>query len=219
MFFLKGNLQDDILHVDFFHTAAFDEKNGLGRSEEELIEEGYLLESIPQPENHPNMSWVMKYNVSTQEVFYEYMENEKTLEEKVLLLQKEMNSASSAYNELDKSSTPLESLRTLRINKLKEECTLSIYEGFTSQAHEFGFNDFDQANFTQQHLLIVDGETADVNWKTKDAGVQAFTVDEFRAIITDAKAHKIANQVNYWQKEALVLAAETNESVDAVSWN
>lgn len=127
-------------------------------------------------------------------------------------------SATAKYDILSKDEAPIEEFKKARIAKLKEECSNEIYEGFTSGENEFGFNEQDQVNFTQQLLLIVSGQTSDIQWKTKNAGVQTFTPVEFQEIIADAAAHKLVQQNKYWEKEILILAAETNEEVDSVIW-
>lgn len=126
--------------------------------------------------------------------------------------------ATQKYNSLNKENTPLEKLKSARLEKLKEEYSEAASKGFTSNGNQFSFNEQDQANFTQQLVLIVAGQTTDVQWKTQNAGVQIFTTVEFQEIISDAADHKLVQQNKYWDREVLILAAETNEEVDSVIW-
>jgi hypothetical protein len=121
----------------------------------------------------------------------------------------------------------LDIVKDARIHLLKYECSSAIYNGFVSSvtngsgvAYEFGFNEHDQQNFDQQYLLIVSGDNAGatINWKTKNLGVVELTEDDFKQIVQDAKAHKLAQQTKYWDLEAQVLSATTIEEVEAVVW-
>lgn len=125
---------------------------------------------------------------------------------------------SQIYDSLDKASIPVEELKAARIVKLKEECSNAIYEGFTSQGFSFGFNESDQANFTQQLILVVAGQTENIPWKTKNASIQIFTPEQFKQVVIDAKNHKLENQEKYWSLEAEVHVAFTNKEVDVIRW-
>jgi hypothetical protein len=129
--------------------------------------------------------------------------------------------ADQRYKALDITKADVETVRAAKIEQLKEQCTEAIYKGFTSVSleKEFGFNDKDQDNFSQQYLLVVSGDNngEDVPWKTK-TGVTKMTELQFRVLVGESKNHKVANQTKYWQLEAKVLAAKTNAEVDAVVW-
>lgn len=113
----------------------------------------------------------------------------------------------------------LEAEKQKKINQLKEVCNRAIFEGFTStNGYTYGFNELDQANFTQQSVLILNGSTGSIKWKTKDAGVVEHTVAGFQAVINDAAAHKLAQQEKYWALETQVLSATTLEEIEAVVW-
>lgn len=110
--------------------------------------------------------------------------------------------------------------KTSKLNELKAACTDAIHKGFTStlKGYEFGFNEHDQANFTQQLLLIVNGQADNIQWKTKNAGVVNLTVEDFNIIINDSKNHKLAQQQKYWELENQVNNATTKQEVESIIW-
>lgn len=106
-----------------------------------------------------------------------------------------------------------------KLLSIKEACTNSIFNGFiASNGNEYGFNELDQANFTQQTILILSGDTRPIRWKTRNNGVVEHTVGEFQAVINDAAAHKLAQQEKYWALETQILSATTVEEIEAVVW-
>lgn len=110
--------------------------------------------------------------------------------------------------------------RNLKIEELKKACSEAVYAGFASTiGHEFGFNEHDQANFTQQMLLILNGNTAPIHWKTKNAGVVTLTLEEFNTVIEDSKNHKITQQQKFWQLEAQAKAAISEAELNLISWS
>ena len=58
--------------VTFTHFMPFDEIHGLGKTEQELLERGALVESEPQKEFHPDKQAMLFYNPQTKELWYEY---------------------------------------------------------------------------------------------------------------------------------------------------
>lgn len=168
------------------------------------VVEGLLEEEINEIKNAPILP-------TTEERVDE-------LETKIIYTER-IKTSTEIYDEnKDKTDISLEDLKQLRINKLKDECSLSIYEGFTSGSNIFGFNITDQANFTQQLLLVVSGDSADIQWKTRNNGVVTLTALEFKQVCSDAEAHKRSQQFIYWEKEQLVLAATTHDEVKAIQW-
>lgn len=114
---------------------------------------------------------------------------------------------------------PLDFVKEKKIEELKQACTNAIYEGFTAiNGHTYGFNQHDQMNFTQQMMLISQGSTSDILWKTKDAGVVTHTVEEFMQVVEDVKNHKSTQQQKYWDLEQQVLTATTKEEVLNIKW-
>ena len=163
----------------------------------------------------------------TEQVVFDYILNISKIEPlaaRTLTASEIFEEMCSNDNDDDESNNiSLEDFKTLRINKLKEECSSTIYNGFTSDStgYTFGFNALDQANITQQALLIlVNGESSvpPIQWKTKDSGVVTLTKQEFLSIIEEAKTHKLTNQSKYWTLEAQILSATDKEAVCAVEW-
>lgn len=64
---IKNNIM-----TGFIHNQPFDSKYGLGKTREELLQEGILVESIPEPEQIEGKSPVLKYNGT--EIYYEYID-------------------------------------------------------------------------------------------------------------------------------------------------
>jgi hypothetical protein len=183
---------------------------------------GILVESIaeePQPEFGKNQ--VLYVDPNTGETWYEAEARPLNMHEEIAVLRQNNKTPVEKYAEIDKKGVDLETLRAAKIDQLKAQCTEAIYQGFTSLSlnKDFGFNDKDQANFSQQYLLVVGGDNkgADISWKTK-TGVAKMTEAQFRTLVMESKDHKMTMQVRYWQKEAMVLAATTAEAIDAVVW-
>lgn len=145
------------------------------------------------------------------------------LSEQVKQLENKFLNADERYQQLDILTISLEELKQFKLEQLKYFCSSAIYEGFTSSInnYEFGFNEVDQANFTQQTLLIVaaDGNyTSTISWKTKNVGVVDLTLTDFNAIVNEAATHKLAQQNKYWALEEEVRNATTPDEVDAIVW-
>lgn len=163
-------------------------------------------------------------------VFHEEIEiaevplpNEDSIEgikNRVLLMEEKTSSPTEQYDKSDKVAMKLEEIKKVRVLKLKEECSNSIYNGFISDStgHVFGFNDLDQANFTQRMLTIVAGSKGPFSWKAKDVGVISLTKEEFMLVIQEAEAHKLRKQERYWALEKKVLLATSNQEVDQILW-
>ncbi|WP_088005592.1 DUF4376 domain-containing protein [Indiicoccus explosivorum] len=207
-------------HKDARHVIQIHDTEVAARSGNYLIAKSEVPEHVPGYEYEHTITVHVVNNegiVTESSSIRNNPQAARLLEENAALKRMNMNDTEK-YAKLDKISTPIAELKDARILKLKEECTAAIYAGFTSGTNEFGFNEKDQANFTQQLLLIVSGDTADIRWKTKNNGVQVFTVPEFQQVINDATAHKVTQQEKYWQLEAQVLAATLNAEVDAIIW-
>jgi hypothetical protein len=75
--------------IKFVHYKPFDEKDGLGKTEEELQQTGYLVESIPEPEAIPGKVPILKFDKNNKELYYEYIDRPLTTEEKLQLIEQE----------------------------------------------------------------------------------------------------------------------------------
>ncbi|PKM74645.1 MAG: hypothetical protein CVU92_05410 [Firmicutes bacterium HGW-Firmicutes-17] len=67
--------------VKFQHFLPVDEVHGLGKTEEELLIEGYLVDSIPQPEQQAGKVPILYYTPETNVFHYEYNDIPKTPEQ------------------------------------------------------------------------------------------------------------------------------------------
>lgn len=207
------------------------------------LSECVIVEAIP---TEPDLRGVigkgnaLYYDPSTNAVNWETHDRALSELEKIFVLENQQKSYDQKYTELDKTTTDLETLRTAKINQLKELCTLAIYAGFTSTvtdangvAYEFGFKDHDQSNFNKQTAklnlwknLLSDGTMTQaqydakfpLQWKAVNIGVIYLTEAEFIQVTDDAETHQLAQQHKYWTLEAQVLEALTNEEIDAVIW-
>lgn len=71
------------------HFMPFDERYGLGKTREELeAEGGVFVDTVPEPENRPGKSAVLKYS-EADGLYYEYIDRPMTQEERVDAMQME----------------------------------------------------------------------------------------------------------------------------------
>lgn len=148
--------------------------------------------------------------------YIEFMANKQNTQEPLV---ERVKTATEIYEEnKDKSELLIDDLKTLRIGKLKEECSNAIYAGFTVNGAHFGMNEHDQQNLTQQLLLVVAGQTDSIQWKTKNVGVVELTTLQFKAVAESAKNHKMAEQLKYWTLEQQILAASDKETIKLIVW-
>jgi polyhydroxyalkanoate synthesis regulator phasin len=76
------------------HFQPFDEKYGYGKTKEELLKTGALIDEIPDVENKQGKESLLKYNKETNTVYYEYEDIPKSEEdiskEKINFLEKQV---------------------------------------------------------------------------------------------------------------------------------
>ena len=88
MKFVGNFIQDEIgLRVGFIHHKPFDEKDGLGKTEEELLQIGALVDEIPEPEQKDGKIPVMYYDPENNKIYYEYEDKPLSPEERIALLE------------------------------------------------------------------------------------------------------------------------------------
>jgi len=155
----------------------------------------------------------------------EKRQEQEQLKQDVLNVKNAFLTSDERFKSLNIDEISLEELKKFKIEQLKELCTKSIYNGFTSKStgYEFGFNELDQTNFTQQLLLIVssggpNNYSGQIMWKTKSSSVVSLTALQFVSIVSEAEEHKRNNQLKYWDLESKVLNSGTNEDVTSVNW-
>jgi hypothetical protein len=100
MIFVK--LKDD--EIQAIHYQPFDPVYGLGKSEEELLQEGILVESVPEPEFIEGKVPVLKYDPTNKELYYEYEDvpptKEELLEKEIEQLKQQLQLTQQALDEL-----------------------------------------------------------------------------------------------------------------------
>ncbi|WP_017728484.1 hypothetical protein [Halalkalibacterium ligniniphilum] len=90
-----------VFSVGFIHYFPFNEEFGLGKSVEELEGNGVLVESIPESFKQIGKRSVLHVDVNTKDLWYEYIDNDPILDDKVDLLEKENISLKLAFIEQD----------------------------------------------------------------------------------------------------------------------
>lgn len=63
---------DTLNNIEFVHNLPFDDNLGLKKSKEELLKEGILVDSIPEPEQIEGKVPILKYNGTS--LYYEYQD-------------------------------------------------------------------------------------------------------------------------------------------------
>lgn len=109
-----------------------------------------------------------------------------------------------------------------KITELNSQCNATILAGFTSSAlgtpHEYDFDYEAQTNIGGVFSAIIGGlVTTPQYWKA--SGIPALhTTDQLKQLFADGFSHKNTNIGKYWTLKSEVLAAETQEQIDAVQW-
>lgn len=85
MIYLYGleKINNDKYKVNNIHYRPFDPQYGLGKTQEELEQDGILIESLTEPEDSPFKSAVLYCNPQTKEVWYEYEDRPLTEQERI----------------------------------------------------------------------------------------------------------------------------------------
>lgn len=181
----------------------------------------YVRSNITKIEEEDFKGWEYDEVQYEKNEYIEFIANTSNdLKSESELIYNRIKTSSETYEERkNDDSLSLDELKTLRILKLKEECSNSIYKGFTSGVNTFGFNETDQVNFTQQLLVVVSGQSSDIQWKSKNNGVVTLSVNEFKQVIVDAEFHKRVQQQKYWSIEKDILDATDKESVKSIVWS
>ncbi len=73
------------------HFYPFDKELGYGKTEEELLKTGFLVESIPEAERIEGKEPILKYDPNTKTLCYDYVENTDAVnKEKIDFLEKQV---------------------------------------------------------------------------------------------------------------------------------
>lgn len=105
-------------------------------------------------------------------------------------------------------------------NEVRKACSAAIISGFTSTAFDgterlFSFDMTDQANWTQNLVLIASGiATTTVNVKYKGGELTPISIDAFKLLVQDMIAHKEEKIIKCDHYEKQIDAMITKEEVD-----
>jgi len=77
-------------YIIFRHYKPFDEKDGLGKTREELEQTGLVVETLPTPETIEGKVADLKYNPTTKSLYYEYVDKVPTPKTEMELLQEKV---------------------------------------------------------------------------------------------------------------------------------
>ncbi|EPY2302320.1 phage protein [Clostridium sporogenes] len=99
--------------IEYIHHMPLDKKYGLGKTKEELQEEGILIENFPEPIYIEGKYTIMYWNPIEKKIFYEYEDipnvieptKEETLQNRVEALEK---SNAEMMNLISTMATPTE---------------------------------------------------------------------------------------------------------------
>lgn len=86
----------------YINYVPFHEKHGLGKTQEELEQEGILVDGIPEPQQIEGKSAILYCNPDTKELWYEYEDIPLTPEEEQ---QKKIESLEQSIAELTMAMT------------------------------------------------------------------------------------------------------------------
>jgi hypothetical protein len=87
MIFVKYDSNNTVTYI---HTKPFDQNEGLGKTKQELENEGLLVSSIPNPDLTDNTKMpILKVNPTNNTLYYEYVDRPLTPEEKLQLIEQE----------------------------------------------------------------------------------------------------------------------------------
>ena len=72
------------------HFYPFDIELGYGKTAEELLKTGFLVETIPEGENIPGKEIILKYNPDTNKLYFEYEDFPISKETEIDILKKQV---------------------------------------------------------------------------------------------------------------------------------
>jgi hypothetical protein len=78
MIYIETDIYGNVVYQNYvpFHAVY-----GMGKTQEELLQTGYLVDEIPKEDYVPGKVAVLKFNKETLGAYYEYKDIEKTKEE------------------------------------------------------------------------------------------------------------------------------------------
>ena len=60
--------------IELIHYMPFDKEHGFGKTEQELLQEGHLVDEIPEPENREGYIAKPCWDDINKKIYYEYIE-------------------------------------------------------------------------------------------------------------------------------------------------
>lgn len=119
-------------------------------------------------------------------------------------------------------SPDIKQVKQRKLNELWKACNEAILAGFYSSASGeqlfYGFDMQDQANLTEQAVLI-DGTPDTITWKIKgDLHFAILTKEQFKNLCLDGKAHKETNMQKYFKLSGKVGECTTMEQLKTIVW-
>lgn len=116
----------------------------------------------------------------------------------------------------------LEFVKSEKYRELTDACNKSILAGFkTTDGLFYQFEEKDQANFTQQTiLLIMDSNISKVIWESgkNDGKFKEYSKEEFMNIVAQAQKHKSDNISKLAVLRAKLGTTKTVEEIKCISW-
>lgn len=74
-------VSEGVYRVGLVHYMPFDEVNGLGKTQEQLQQEGILVEALPEKEDREGYEAELMYNGTS--LYYEYVLNQESQEQRI----------------------------------------------------------------------------------------------------------------------------------------
>lgn len=108
----------------FRHFQPFDKNNGLGESEDQLLQRGILVESIPEPEDILGKESVLKFNGST--LYYEYVDRPLSSDEEISILKEKNQELKDLLTEekLNTQTALMELAEAAEANEVKSQLAI-----------------------------------------------------------------------------------------------
>lgn len=86
---LREMVGDEIYRIGMIHYSPFHVDYGLGKSEEELLKTGYLVDDIEAPNYKDGKRYELLFNKKENKIFYSYYEKKSMLEQRIEQLEQE----------------------------------------------------------------------------------------------------------------------------------
>lgn len=83
--------------ITYIHSAPFDPVNGMGKSRDELLKEGYLIEDFPAPKMVEGKRAIPYYDIYTNTVSYDYVLIPDSPENKINYIENALNEFFLSY--------------------------------------------------------------------------------------------------------------------------